>query len=435
MAPHKDLLIQGAFIMTMDEQLGDIEHGDIRLHGTRVEAVGPNLSTAGAEVINGQDMIVLPGLVETHWHLWTSLLRSMSGDEAQHGYFPTSREVGSYFTPWDMQCSTALATAEAIHSGITFVHDWCHNARSREHVSAELQALAESGIRARFSYGTATGAKSAEPMDLDHLTQLATSWPSYSNEGLLSLGLAWRGLENNQISPIAKEEFTRAQELGLPISVHANNKRKPAGTIAALERNGFLSPHLQIIHGVWSTPDEISALARHDVAVSISPFSELRIGFGIPPITQFIDANIRLGLSIDTLTLSGNADLFSVMKVVQNLANGVNTNEFQLPAKRVLQLATIEGARSVGLDHAIGSLIPHKKADLIMVRTRQVNLGVFTDPAHMLVEAAQPANVDTVIIDGHIVKRHGKLLRPDLERVIDQAHAANRSVRKRAGWW
>lgn len=435
MRPNSDILIRDAYIMTMDDEHGDIEHGDIRLHGTRVDSIGTALPTENAEVLDGRGMIVLPGLVETHWHLWTSLLRSMSGDDSRHGYFPTSRELGSYFTPWDMHCSTGLALAEAIHSGITFVHDWCHNARSKEHVAAELQALANSGIRARFSYGTATGARAADPMDLEHLTDLASNWPIYSNSGLLSLGLAWRGLEDNKISPIAREEFTRAQELGLPISVHANNRRTPSGAIAALDRAGFLCSQLQVIHGIWSTEDEISALARHDVAVSISPFSELRIGFGIPPISRLLHSGIRLGLSIDTPALSGSADLFSVMKMTQNLANGLSTNEFHLPARRVLELATIDGARSVGLEHEIGSLIPHKRADLIMIQTHQVNLGVFTDPAHMIVEGAQPANVDTVIIDGQFVKRAGNLVQTNVDEVLDQAYAANRAVRERAGWW
>ena len=102
--------------------------------------------------------------------------------------------------------------------------------------------------------------------------------------------------------------------------------------------------------------------------------------------------------------------MFGIMKLIQNIENGRSESEFKLTARRVLELATIEGARSMGIDDRVGSLKPGKRADLIMVSTRDVNLGVFTDPAHMLVTAAQPANVDTVIVDGRILKRSGRLV-------------------------
>ncbi len=123
------------------------------------------------------------------------------------------------------------------------------------------------------------------------------------------------------------------------------------------------------------------------------------------------------------------------MKTTQNIECGLSEDEFKLPARRVLELATIEGARSMGLDDRIGSLIPGKRADLIMVNTHAINLGVFSDPAHMLVEAAQPANVDTVVVDGRIFKSRGGLTAIDVEQVVTEAAAALAVVRKRAGWW
>jgi cytosine/adenosine deaminase-related metal-dependent hydrolase len=101
----------------------------------------------------------------------------------------------------------------------------------------------------------------------------------------------------------------------------------------------------------------------------------------------------------------------------------------------VLELATIEGARSMGMADRIGSLVPGKRADLIMVDTRAVNLGVFTDPAHLLVEAAQPSNVDTVMVDGRILKRGGRLVGVDAGQVVDEARIALAGLRKRANWW
>jgi cytosine/adenosine deaminase-related metal-dependent hydrolase len=169
--------------------------------------------------------------------------------------------------------------------------------------------------------------------------------------------------------------------------------------------------------------------------VSLSPYTELRIGFGFPPTGELLAAGIPVGLSVDTTALSGNADMFAIMKAIQNVENGKAENEFKLPARRVLELATIEGARSMGIDDRVGSLKPGKRADLIVVDTRAVNMGVFGNPAHLLVEAAQPANVDTVVIDGRILKRGGRLTAIDVEQVVGEASAALTDVRKRAGWW
>ncbi len=111
-------------------------------------------------------MLVLPGFVETHWHVWTTLLRSLAGDRQEHGYFPTSRTVGTFYSADDMYAAGRLAAAEAVHSGITFVHDWCHNVRGPDYAEAALRALAETGIRARFSYGSPTGASNDASIDL-----------------------------------------------------------------------------------------------------------------------------------------------------------------------------------------------------------------------------------------------------------------------------
>ena len=122
------------------------------------------------------------------------------------------------------------------------------------------------------------------------------------------------------------------------------------------------------------------------------------------------------------------------MKAIQNIENGRALNEFKLTARRALELATIDGARSMGVGDVVGSLTPGKRADLIMVDTRAVNFAVLTEPAHLLVEAAQPANVDTVIIDGRIVKRGGRLTKVDVGDVVDSAGRAFTDLRRRSGW-
>ena len=427
----RDLLIRNGYVLTMDAALGDIAGGDVHVRDGAVAAVGRGLQApAGAEILDGTGMLVLPGLVETHWHLWTTLLRSLAGDKQEHGYFPTSRTVGTFYTADDMYAAGRLAAAEAVHSGITFLHDWCHNVRTPAHAESALRALTEIGIRARFSYGSPTGASNDASIDLDDLKRLQTRWSDYGNGGLLTLGLAWRGAA----SAATLRDREVAKDLGLPISVHANNFQTSAGGIQQLADRGLLGPDLQVIHAVWCTPQEIRALAENRVGVSVSPYSEMRIGFGFPIAAQLSEAGIAVGLSVDTPALSGNADMFAIMKAIQNIENGRALNEFKLTARRVLELATIEGARSMGLADSIGSLTPGKRADLIMVDTRALNLAVLTEPAHLLVEAAQPANVDTVLIDGRILKRGGRLTTVDVADVIDDAARAFNEVRRRSGW-
>jgi 5-methylthioadenosine/S-adenosylhomocysteine deaminase len=424
-----EYLIRNAYVLTMDGGLGDLPDADVHVRDGAIVAVGRALEAPAAEPIDGTDMLVLPGLVDTHWHLWTTLLRSMSGDRPEHGYFPTSRTIGAHYTARDMYCSARLAAAEAIHSGITFVHDWCHNVRAPDYAEADLRALHEAGLRGRFSYGSPTAHPNEAPIDRVDLRRLHSRWDDYSNGGLLDLGLAWRGV----VSEESLADYAVAAELGLPITVHAN-AASPGG-IAAIERYGLLTSSVQVVHAIWCTPEEVAALAERDAAVTLSPFTELRIGFGLPSTGEFLAAGIRVGLSVDTPALSGNADMFAIMKAIQNIENGRSRNEVALSARKVLRLATIEGARSLGVDQHIGSLVPGKQADLIMVSTRAVNLAVHTDPAHMLVEAAQPANVDTVMIDGRIVKRAGRLTTLDVEAIIADARAANAELRRRAGWW
>ena len=154
----------------------------------------------------------------------------------------------------------------------------------------------------------------------------------------------------------------------------------------------------------------------------------------MPLAADMLAAGVPVGLSVDTVSLSGNADMFAIMKAIQNIENGRALDEFKMPARRVLEIATIGGARSMGLDDKIGSLVPGKRADLIMIDTRAVNLAVFTEPAHMIVEAAQPANVDTVVVDGRILKRGGKLTRVDSGEVVDAARKSYVDLHRRSGW-
>src|SRR5262245_36087290 len=164
-------VIRNAHVMTMERDTGDIA-GDVHVRDGVIVAVGPKLSAGGATTVNGDGMIVLPGLVETHWHMWNTLLRSMSGDKSETGYFRTTAVLGQKCEPGEMYQGTRLAAAEAINSGITFVHDWCHNIRGFDYAEADLRALRETGIRARFSYGGSQGMPNTGGININDLNQI-----------------------------------------------------------------------------------------------------------------------------------------------------------------------------------------------------------------------------------------------------------------------
>jgi cytosine/adenosine deaminase-related metal-dependent hydrolase len=419
----------------MDGALGDIADGAVHVKDGAIVAVGKNI-TGGGEKIDGAGMIVMPGLVETHWHMWNTLYRSFAGDKPEEGYFPTVARFGQQMTPDDIFQSTRLSAAEAINSGTTFVHSWCHNVRSKAHAEADLRALAELGIRARHSCGWPQGMPDTQSADQGPIESLAKDWKSWSNEGLIGLGVAWRGqFRAGPIKPeIYQPEFDNARTLGLPITVHVASARKAANQIEPLYKAKLMGKDVQLIHTLSASPAELDMIKETGSSVSVSPGSELRIGYGYPQISEMLAKGIPLGISIDTSALTGSSNLFAVLKLARDSENARAESETKMSARKALELGTIGGAQAMGIDDKVGSLKPGKRADLIAINTNALNMAVVTDPAHLVLEATGPENVDTVVVDGRILKRGGKLAAVDTPRVISEARAALAGVRERTKW-
>jgi 5-methylthioadenosine/S-adenosylhomocysteine deaminase len=210
--------------------------------------------------------------------------------------------------------------------------------------------------------------------------------------------------------------------MGAPSQIEAHAKAK------------LLGKDVQLVHAVWANQDEIAMIKDAGATISLATSSDMRIGFGLPPVTEFLAAGIACGVSVDTSALIGNSSLFGVLRDVRGAENVRTMNEFALTARRVLELGTIEGARSLGIDDKVGSLRPGKRADIIMVNTRALNMGGFVDPAHLLVGSALPENIDTVIVDGRILKESGKLTALSASQVVADARSALEGVRKRTNW-
>jgi 5-methylthioadenosine/S-adenosylhomocysteine deaminase len=431
-----EFVIRNAFVLTMDGALGDIPRGSVHIRNGEIVSVGADVNAPGAEVIDATDMIVLPGLIETHWHMWNTLFRSFAGDEPAHGYFPTVARYGAVMTPEDMYQGARLSAAEAIHSGMTTVHDWCHNIRSREYAERDIEALKDAGIRARFSYGWSQGQDDKDVLPLRDIEALHRDWKSHSNDGLITLGLGWRGKFRAGPLPenVYRTELEAARGMGIPVTVHIQSRKNPPNQIEAHAKENLLGKDIQLVHAVWATPDELKMVKEAGATISIATTSDLRIGFGLPPVSDFLAAGIACGISVDTSALIGSSSLFNVMRNVRDAENARTLSEFKLTARRVLELGTIEGARSMGIDDKVGSLKPGKRADIIAVTTRALNMGGFVDPAHLLIGSALPENVDTVVVDGRILKRAGKLTALSETQVVADARAALEGIRKHANW-
>lgn len=415
-----DYLVRGATIVTMDPAIGDFATGDLHVRDGAIVAVGARVAAPGAHVIDGTGMIALPGLIDTHWHMWEGVARNLAGDDPKTGYFPHSRTLGVLFTPEDNARGVRLCLAEAIHSGITTVHNWSHNILSPEHAAAELAVHREVGARARFSYGYSRKTGSNEMLPLDTIRAFHRRWFASAGDSLITFGIATRGPQNNPIEMCAQESRF-ARELGVPLTTHVGITPGKNSMVEPMAAAGLLGPDVLLVHATNGTDAERKILGETKTPVSCSPYTELRTGFGLTPVREFLAANVPIGLSIDTTVLCGNADMFAIMKAMQNIADGTAQSEFAITARRVLEMGTIGGAQALGLADRTGSLSPGKRADLILVRTDAVNMAPMADPARMIVQAAQPANVDTVMVDGRILKRHGKLTTLDVPRIVREA--------------
>jgi 5-methylthioadenosine/S-adenosylhomocysteine deaminase len=327
--------------------------------------------------------------------------------------------------PSDLYHGSRLALVDALNTGITTVHDWAHNLRSPAHADANLEAHREIGLRGRFSYGTPQGHPGTSVIDLDDIERVQREWFEAGRLPLMHLGLAGRppGLVGESVF---RPEYDAVRDLGLPVSYHANSTRAHGaiGMIRLLGEEGMLGPDTQLIHALYTTEAERAAVRESGASVSISPWSELLIGYGVTPVPTMEQSGMLLTLSVDTLSLVGSADLWSVLRLTTGLYRGIAEQELVVGTRRVLEMATIDAARSLGLGDVTGSLTPGKRADLILLRRHDVATAPVTDVPNTLALATGAENVDTVIVDGTIRKRGGRLVDVDPAAVVRETEDA-----------
>ncbi len=429
-------IVHGGYVLTMDDALGDLPGGDVVIEDgviVDVRAAGAVAGPADATVIDATGCVVLPGFVDTHWHLWSSLLRGLIGD-GDRAYFPVKNRLAPFMTADDTEVSVRLALAEAAAGGITTLNDWDHNVRAPAFADANARAIVASGLRARYSYGNADKLDPALRMDLEDVLRFRDAWVGAPSEGRITLGVALRGPVRTE-PDVCRAEWAFARDHDLPITMHCGGRRDETGRyceLATMGADGMLGPDVQVVHAVHATPSEIDLLARTGTHISLSPLTEYR-SMGIPPLGELLAAGIPISLSIDTLAIPTRADMLLQMNVTLSVERG-RSGRSDVTPRRMVRMATLDGARDLGLDDRIGSLTPGKRGDVIAVRVDGLGTAPAADPVATMVLCARASDVDLVMADGRILKRAGRLTAVDVRATVAQATEAMHDVVRRSGW-
>ena len=435
--PSGRKLITGGTVLSLDQAVGDFALGDVLVDGDAVVAVGPRLEAGDAEVIDAGGMIVMPGFVDTHRHIWEGILRNIGTDvplEGRTSYISfVLHKLAPAFRPEDAYMGNLVSALGAIDAGITTLLDWSHIQGSPAHTDAVVQALEDSGLRAVFAYGFPWWGKWEERQPSWFVRAATEHFPT--TDQMLTLALAAPGPEFTDFET-SRDHWKLARETGARITTHVGvGTYGLDGKLQEMGKAGLLGPDTTYIHCTTLNATEIQMIVDTGGTVSLASPVEMMMGHGMPPIQKFLDRGLRPSLSVDVET-NVPADMFNQMRSILALQRGLASASGKQPvsAREVLEYATVEGARANGLESKVGTLTPGKKADLILLRTDRLNVTPLSDPVTAVVTGMDTGNVDTVLIAGRVMKRGGKLLHVDWAEVKRMVEHSRDHVIERSGY-
>jgi len=418
----RPLVVRNAMVLTMDGA-GVIDGGEVLVIGDTIAGVGHNLPVPdGAIEIDAQGGILMPGMVDTHRHMWQTALRGLGADWTLTQYFVFYYLTwGKIFRPEDIAAGNLLSAAEALDSGVTTTVDWSHGLQTVEHGEAALDALRSSPGRFVLAYGNLLGAPWEWANSADFRSFVKRNFSA--RDDMLGLQLAFDVTADPAFPE--KAAFEAARELGLRVTTHAGVwGATNDDSIRLMWENGFMTPEVTYVHAATLTEDSYQRIAASGGSVSVSTESEQNAGQGYPPTWQLRKHGIGISLSMDT-SVWWSADLFSAMRATLSAdrsrehmdahSRGETVVHNQLRAEEVAHWATIGGARAIGLDDQIGSITAGKKADLVLIKNDDSPaMYPLLHPYGSLVFQAGRGDVHTVIVNGRIVKHDHKLIGIDL---------------------
>ena len=425
LAPGRPVVFRGGTVLTLDSG-HRVLAGDVLVSGDRIAAVGPGLAVPeGAAVVDCSGGIVMPGMVDTHRHMWQTAMRGYGADWTLTQYFVWYYlNWGKVFRPQDVYAGNLLSALEAVEAGVTTTVDWSHGLQTVEHAEAAVDALAAVPARFVLAYGNIQRGPwewSAAPEFRAFVARRFTP-----GDDMLGFQMAF-DVTGDPAFP-EKAAFEVARDLGAPVTTHAGvwGATNDDG-IRLMHEHGFMTGQTIYVHAATLSRDSYNRIAATGGSVSVSTESEQSAGQGYPPTWQLREHGIPVSLSMDT-SVWWSADLFSAMRAtlgadrsrehLEAHARGDTVTHCHLRAEDVVHYATRGGAAALGLDHLIGSLEPGKKADLIVIKNDHSPVMVpLLNPYGHVAFQAQRGDVHTVLVDGRVVKHAHRLAGADLAAV------------------
>ena len=419
------ILIKDAIVLSQDDSIGELPRADILVEGDTIRDVRPDIDVDGAQVIDAAGDIVIPGFVDTHRHTWETSIRTCAPDYTLGAYFGAILDkFAPNYRADDVYAANQWGAIECLNAGITTLVDWSHIMNTPEHADAAVKGLRETGIRSVFAYGfpnTSIAAwwfGSTLTADPDDVRRVRRHYFN-SDDQLLTMALATRG-PHFCVPEVVRHDWELARELGLRITVHVAMDRfgYTKMQLRALKEAGLLFPNTTYIHSSHLLDDEWEMVRDSGANVSFAPQIELQMGHGWAPAVTALKYDVPIGLSSDVAT-TAPSDQFTQMHAIfaserarrNDVAWHTDTEPTDLiEVRQVLRWATIDGAKVAGLADRTGSITPGKKADLVVIGTKAPNVAPVIDPVAAVVLAADISNVDTVLVDGIVRKRGGKMV-------------------------
>ncbi|SAK76542.1 amidohydrolase family protein [Caballeronia ptereochthonis] len=437
-------LIRNSSIISVDPAIGNLDKGDVLIEGKHIRAVGRSLDACDAQVVDGTGTILMPGMIDTHRHIWQTTLRNIAADWTLDQYFAGVRgQLGEHFRAEDIYIANLAGAYEALNGGVTTVLDWSHNMNTPAHTDAAVEALKASHGRFVMCYGNSNEewlpvsslptSQDVRRVKLQHFS---------SSDDLVQLGMALRGPQY-ATKEVTRDDWALARDLDALISVHVGDGAWGKGRpVEWLMQNGLLGNDVICSHCNSLSDDEFEMMAGSGCSASMTPEIELQMGHGWPVTGRLLKVGMKPTLGIDIATCN-SGHLFQTMRTVllverawaHDRADRTGTTVERLPVdtQDAIEFATINGAKALRLDHRIGSITPGKEADIVMIRADNLEMVPLNDPVGAVVLAGHPGLVDSVWVAGRAVKRHGKLVDVDVPRVLGELSLSRDHVLSKAG--